>query len=185
MARDPSEGLMPQKGKFADVRTKLKNLPLAERAAFEVRLAKEFGITITPAQLTSVGTPSFGRTRIENHPMANSAADGKARRDWGGIDLDVRSSMSGSLQAVKGLAIDQDVDAVRQAIEEIEKNSTEYGISSLAYPIAELHAQLEMLAMRGDHPELVAKGQTILSKAIFRIPASEASSSGVGGTPNR
>lgn len=187
---DPSERLQPNQGKFADIKARLQTLPLAERVALEVRLAKELGIVITPEQLISIASPTTGRSR--NDDIAPPGSEGRqgaivpTSSAWGGVDMDARAGVAATLKAM-GLGSDLDAGSVREAIRRLdEPTSGAYGSLDLAGLIAGLHDRLELLAARGDHPELVAQGRASLARAVFAAAAAaDPSKPGPGGAPNR
>jgi hypothetical protein len=188
MALDPSDDLVPENDKFADTKARLRSLPLVERVALEVKLAKDLGLVITPDQLVSIGTPTRGVDQVEGDKVQADEKPGMpeyAANKSGGVDTDSRGSMAEALRAM-GLGGDVDVVGVRDLIRRLDETSTaDSGGSNVVELAVRLHERLELLAMRGDHPDLVAAGGAAVSKAVFGDAGAGSGQAGPGGTSNR
>jgi hypothetical protein len=188
MASDPSDDLVPGNDKFADTKARLRSLPLAERVALEVKLARDLGLVITPDQLVSIGAPTTGQDQVEGDNVQPDEKPGMpeyAANKSGGMHVDSRGSMADSLKAM-GLGGDVDVVGVRDLIRRLDEtpaaDSSGPGTVELA---VRLHERLELLTMRGDHPDLVAAGGAAVSKAVFGDAGPGSGKSGPGSTSNR
>src|SRR3954453_17374547 len=106
-----------EKGKFADIKEKLKTLPLPDRVALEIRLAKELGLAITPAELISIGTPTQVRTRIDHDSRARTTMQPNAAAYGRGSNLESRRAIARTFKA-GGLTSDLEIGSVREAIKQ-------------------------------------------------------------------
>jgi hypothetical protein len=101
------------------------------------------------------------------------------------MHMDSRGSMADSLRAM-GLGGDVDVGGVRDLIRRLDETpAADSGGADTVELAVRLHERLEMLAMRGDHPDLVAAGGAAVSKAVFGDAAPGSGKPGPGGTSNR
>jgi hypothetical protein len=188
MSVDPSDDLVPGNDKFADTKARFRSLPLTERVALEVKLARDLGIVVTPDQLVSIGAPTRGHVQGQDdnaQPQASPGTPEYTGNKSGGVHADTRGSMADVL-ATMGLDGDVDVAGVRDLIRRLDQTpSAESGGSDTVELAVRLNERVESLAARGLHPDLVAAGGAAVSKAIFGDAGPGSGRPGPGGTSNR
>lgn len=161
-----------------DFKQKLKRAPVAERLRMEMQRAKELGLSITPEQLIAIGTPSYGRTKLEDEHGAVKAAS-----DWGGVDMDIRRSMQPIISA-SAFRVGPDSGRIRDAVMRLGDARANLNPQDLGGLVSDIQSRLELLTTAGDLPEMMSQVDAAFANGIFANADPDRSEKGLGGAPN-
>jgi hypothetical protein len=175
-----------QRGEMNEKKKALTRLPLAERIAQEVRLARELGITVTASEAASIGRPVERRSRVQMEPLhacsgsalASAAEVLMAGHECGQTaNLDMHGGVSEVFKSSTfTLAIQE--PGIRDMIKALR---TAGDVDTL---VTRLSAHLDILAARGDHDDLVREAKRAFAQTLFANADPMKSRKDTGGEPN-
>jgi len=162
--------------RFAELKKALATMTGGERVAYEVRLAREHGMTVSATEAAAVLTPAERRMRVEfaAAPPATALLAGHEGGQSG--DLDLRRSMAEVLRTSAFVPPVQ-VGTVREMLRSMRSTSVETMITRL-------DPQLELLAAHGEYEDLIREAKTMVAQTLFAAADPMKSRKGVGGEPN-
>lgn len=167
------------RARFAELKKKLTTLPMAERVAQEVRLAREAGIVVTATEAASIARPTERLHRLHDDlivavPSAQCAMEGGQ-----GHDLSVRANLASAMRD-SGLFDDASVSVARDMVRRLSEGNPA-GLEEL---LTRATPHLELLAIRGDHAGLLTQAREALAKVAFGHVDAAADRNGAAGTRN-
>jgi hypothetical protein len=149
---------------LADLNKTLRELPLAERIAREVKAARDAGLTVTAADLAAIASPATQRTALPVSIPGRVEADFLALGiDTDQPDLEARGSLKKTFAGLG--AIDPGrLAAIREGVKALSETGPLAGKADLA---ADLQHDLDLLALRGGHADLLKEADAAFDRAFF------------------
>jgi hypothetical protein len=174
-----------QRGEMNEIKKTLAELPLAERVAREVRLARELGITVTASEAASIGQPVERRSRVQMEPLhaCSGLASAAERVLMAGhecgqsANLDMHSGVSEVFKSSTFTLPIQEA-GVRDMIKALRAGGD---IDTL---VTRLTDHLDILAARGDRDDIVREAKRAFAQTLFANADPMKSKKGTGGEPN-
>jgi hypothetical protein len=165
--------------RFAEMKKKLASLPMAERVAQEVRLAREAGITVTATEAASIARPMERLHRV--HPdIAEPVAHPPCALEGGqASDLAARANLAAAMRET-GLFDDASAAIARDMVRRLGEGDP----AALEELLTRATPHLELLAVRGDSAGLLAQAREAVARIAFGHVDAGADRNGAAGTRN-
>jgi len=176
-----------QRGEMNEKKKTLTRLPLAERVAHEVRLARELGITVTASEAASIGRPVERRSRVEIEPLSACSRPGLASAAEQVLMAGHECGQTANL-------------AMHGGVSEVFKSSTftlpihEAGVRDMIKAlrttgdvdtlVTRLSDHLDILAARGDRDDIIREAKRAFDQTLFANADPMKSKKDTGGEPN-